>query len=178
MFLQDVLTQAQGNHPEVIQRLLESLIPSLVVGLLAYFLGRKKNLSEANRNDSESEKNHAETVKVYIDMVAVLNEELSDWISQVKTFRDDADTMLGDNATLKRALRRSESLMEDKIDEVKAEFLEKKKPVLALVDHSIDNMNGLLNDLISHEADQVQRMKAVVVVESLYKLRDSFKKLC
>lgn len=159
------------------------IIPSLVVGVLSYFLARRKNISEATKNEADAEKSladaeksHVETVNLYIGMVGTLNKEIANWIGQVKGLRDEVEEVVKEKDNLEKEVRQLKRDSDTNSDNLKYELRLKLLSVIEPLDRLTKAMTELVDILISRSAPQSQRMQAVAVLEGLHNLRKELKK--
>lgn len=175
MFLQED-SASQATNAFFMYEVLKVLIPSVVVGVLSYFLARRKNESEANKNESEVDKNEAETIRIYIEIIGKLNEEISSWIGDVKNLRAEVSSVERENDELKRQRRLISEEQEEKLGELHRVFKDEKERLIISLDKTINAMSVLLDQLIDQGIPQEERMKAVQILEMLHNLKEKLKK--
>lgn len=158
------------------QRVLESIIPAIIVGILTYALARRKNNSEISKNEADVEKSHAETVKIYIDMISALNVELGNWITQVKQLRSEADKASEEHEETEKEAKKAKTDYEDDIAALNYAFKRERSSVTEKLTELIKELEEHLNDLISHGIAQPVRMRAILILEGLHNLKEALSK--
>lgn len=153
-----------------------TLIVAIISALSAWIIARRKNESEAEKNVSEATLNESEIIQNYIKTVSDLQSQMDTWLTKIKDLRVEVNTVEELNSELEKTLHGLQEKEYKALIEVHLKYKRERDRLLHAVEKLIKLVRPVVDTLAVNPEFVKLRQESIVILETLYRLRDRLQK--